>query len=86
MELYYNSHQYDRTLEAVFEGEKSAFGFFESLADDYRAKGHHMVNHSRKDKYYILKDFLDRRYPEKSEYYWELLKEEFNSREVRKIK
>ena len=86
VELYYNSHQYDRTLEAVFEGEKSAFGFFESLADDYRAKGHHMVNHSRKDKYYILKDFLDRRYPEKSEYYWELLKEEFNSREVRKIK
>ena len=86
VELYYNSHQYDRTLEAVLEGEKSAFGFFESLADDYRAKGHHMVNHSRKDKYYILKDFLDRRYPEKSEYYWELLKEEFNSREVRKIK
>lgn len=86
VELYYNSHQYDKTLEAVFEGEKSAFGFFESLADDYRAKGHHMVNHSRKDKYYILKDFLDRRYPEKSEYYWELLKEEFNSREVRKIK
>lgn len=86
VELYYNSHQYDRTLESVFEGETSAFGFFESLADDYRAKGHHMVNHSRKEKYYILKDFLDRRYPEKSEYYWELLKEEFNSREVRKIK
>ena len=86
VELYYNSHQYDRTLAAVFEGEKSAFGFFESLADDYRAKGYHMVNHSRKEKYYILKDFLDRRYPEKSEYYWELLKEEFNSREVRKIK
>ena len=86
VELYYNSHQYDKTLEAVFEGEESAFGFFESLADDYRAKGHHLVNHSRKEKYYILKDFLDRRYPEKSEYYWELLKEEFNSREVRKIK
>ena len=86
VELYYNSHQYDKTLESVFEGETSAFGFFESLADDYRAKGHHMVNHSRKEKYYILKDFLDRRYPEKSEYYWELLKEEFNSREVRKIK
>ena len=86
VELYYNSHQYDKTLEAVFEGEKSAFGFFESFADDYRAKGHHMVNHSRKEKYYILKEFLDRRYPEKSEYYWELLKEEFNSREVRKIK
>ncbi len=86
VELYYNSHQYDKTLEAVFEGEKSAFGFFESLADDYRAKGYHLMNHSRKEKYYILKDFLDRRNPEKSEYYWELLKEEFNSREVRKIK
>ena len=86
VELYYNSHQYDRTLAAVFEGETSAFGFFESLADDYRARGYHMVNHSRKEKYFILKDFLDRRYPEKSEYYWELLKEEFNSREVRKLK
>ena len=86
VELYYNSHQYDRTLTEVLEGEESAFGFFESLADDYRAKGYHLVNHSRKEKYYILKDFLDRRYPEQSEYYWELLKEEFNSREVRKIK
>ena len=86
VELYYNSHQYDKTLKEVFEGEESAFGFFENFADDYRAKGHHLVNHSRKDKYYILKDFLDRRYPEKSEYYWNILKEEFNSREVRKIR
>ena len=86
VELYYNSHQYDRTLQEVFMREKSAFEFFESFADDYRAKGYHLVNHSRKEKYYILKDFLDRRYPEQSEYYWELLKEEFNSREVRKIK
>ena len=86
VELYYNSHQYDKTLEAVLLREKSAFGFFESLADDYRFRGHHLVNHSRKDKYYILKEFLDRRYPDQSEYYWELLKEEFNSREVRKIK
>jgi len=86
VELYYNSHQYDRTLKAVLEGEESAFAFFESFADDYREKGYHLVNHSRKEKYYILKDFLDRRCPEKSEYYWSILKEEFNSREVRKIK
>ncbi len=86
VELYYNSHQYDRTLEAVFEGEASAFRFFESLGDDYREKGYHLMNHSRKEKYYILKNFLERRYPEKGEYYWNLLKEEFNSREVRKIK
>ena len=59
VELYYNSHQYDRTLKEVFREEKSAFGFFESFADDYRKNGHHMVNHSRKDKYYILKEFLD---------------------------
>ena len=86
VELYYNSHQYDRTLNAVLEEEDSAFGFFESLAEDYRAKGYHLVNHSRKEKYYILKDFLERRNPKMGEYYWELLKEEFNSREVRKIK
>lgn len=86
VELYYNSHQYDRTLQEVFMREKSAFEFFESFADDYRAKGYHLVNHSRKEKYYILKDFLERRHPEKGEYYWNILKEEFNSREVRKIK
>ena len=57
VELYYNSHQYDKTLKEVFEGEKSAFAFFESFADEYRGKGYHLVNHSRKDKYYILKDF-----------------------------
>lgn len=86
VELYYNSHQYDKTLEAVLLEEASAFRFFESLAEDYRRHGYHLVNHSRKEKYYILKDFLERRHPKKSEYYWELLKEEFNSREVRKIK
>lgn len=86
VELYYNSHQYDKTLEAVLQEEKSDFGFFESLADDYRAKGYHLMNHSRKEKYYILKDFLERRNPQKGEAYWEILKSEFNSREVRKIK
>ena len=86
VELYYNSHQYDKTLKEVFEGEESAFGFFESFADEYRGKGYHLVNHSRKEKYYILKEFLEKRYPEKGEYYWSILKEEFNAREVRKIK
>ena len=57
VELYYNSHQYDKTLEAVLTEEESAFSFFESLGDDYRAKGYHLVNHSRKEKYYILKEF-----------------------------
>ena len=86
VELYYNSHQYDKTLEEVFSEEKSPFRFFESLSEDYRQKGYHLTNHSRKEKYYILKDFLERRRPEKGARYWELLKEEFNSREVRKIK
>ena len=66
--------------------EKCAVEFFESFEDDYSENGYHLVNHSRKEKYYILKDFLERRHPEKSEYYWNILKEEFNSREVRKIK
>ena len=86
VELYYNSHQYDRTLAAALAQEPSAFGFFEAFAKEYRAKGHHLVNHSRKEKYYIFKEFLENRHPEQGDYYWELLKEEFNSREVRKIK
>lgn len=86
VELYYNSHQYDKTLEEVFKREKSAFGFFEDLAMDYRQKGLHLLNHSRKEKYYILKEFLEQRYPKEGAFFWEILKEEFNGREVRKLK
>ena len=86
VELYYNSHQYDKTLEAALSKEESAFRFFEAFGDVYRGKGHHLVNHSRKDKYYIFHEFLKERHPEEGAYYWELLKEEFNSREVRKLK
>lgn len=86
VELYYNSHQYDRTLEAALVREESAFRFFEDLAAHYHAKGYHRCNHSRKEKYYIFKEFLEARDPENGAYYWSLLREEFNSREVRKIK
>ncbi|MGN0335656.1 MAG: DUF4080 domain-containing protein [Lachnospiraceae bacterium] len=86
VELYYNSHQYDRTLAEVFRRETSAFAFFEDLSQDYRGKGLHLLNHSRKEKYYILKDFLERRYPEEGELFWNILKQEFNQREVRKIR
>lgn len=86
VELYYNSHQYDRTLEAALLEEESPFEFFEAFAHDYRSKGCHLVNHSRKEKYYIFNEFLEKRHPQKSGFYWNLLKEEFNSREVRKIK
>ena len=86
VELYYNSHQYDKTLEAALLKEESAFRFFEAFARMYRKNGHHLVNHSRKDKYFIFHEFLKERHPEMGEFYWELLKEEFNSREVRKLK
>jgi radical SAM superfamily enzyme YgiQ (UPF0313 family) len=86
VELYYNSHQYDKTLEAALLKEESAFRFFEAFAKMYRKNGHHLVNHSRKDKYFIFHEFLKERHPEMGEFYWELLKEEFNSREVRKLK
>lgn len=86
VELYYNSHQYDRTLEEVLSHEESAFRFFEDFAEEYRSKGYHLVNHSRKEKYYIFREFLEGRDPQRGSYYWSLLKEEFNSREVRKIK
>ena len=86
VELYYNSHQYDKTLEAALLKEESAFAFFEAFAASYRSKGHHLVNHSRKEKYMIFREFLENRHPGMGEFYWELLKEEFNSRDVRKLK
>ena len=57
VEIYYNSHQYDLTLQYLMYGFDTPFSFFETLADFYEAKGYGTVAHSRLRRYDILLEF-----------------------------
>ena len=73
VEIYYNSHQFGNTLEALIPAFSSAFGFFEKLADYYEQEGLNGKNHSRLQRYEILLDFIIQRFPEQEKKYRELL-------------
>lgn len=58
VETYYNSMQYIWTLQYVIPSFASAFDFYEALAGWYRKNEYHKMNHSRMEKYEILRNFL----------------------------
>lgn len=58
VEVYYNSHQFDRTLSELLKRYESPFDFFHELAVYYEDRGYHAVNHSRMARYEILREFL----------------------------
>lgn len=57
-EVYYNSHQFRRTLQQILKRYQSPFDFFHELAVYYESRGYHMVSHSRMARYEILREFL----------------------------
>ncbi|KIR02541.1 Fe-S oxidoreductase [Lachnospiraceae bacterium TWA4] len=57
-ELYYNSNQYQWTLEHVMKKEKSAFKFFEDLSIYYKEVGYEEKGSSRLMKYELFYNFL----------------------------
>lgn len=58
VEVYYNSRQYENTME-LLEGEfEDAFAMFEALRDYYEERNLYQVNHTRMARYEILVDFL----------------------------
>ena len=57
-EIYYNSHQFDRTLAEILKRKVSPFDFFHELAVYYDEKGLADVSHGRMARYEILRDFL----------------------------
>lgn len=63
-EMYYNSGQYAATLAYVVPFFASPFRFFEAFSSQYRERGYHRVNHSRMEKYEILRTFLREKLPE----------------------
>ncbi|MDO4261268.1 MAG: B12-binding domain-containing radical SAM protein [Eubacteriales bacterium] len=57
VEVYYNSRQFEKTLEALLEDWASAFDFFRKLAEHYEKAGYSQVSHSRMARYDILREF-----------------------------
>lgn len=85
VEIYYNSHQFSCTLEALLKEWPSAFTFFEALANYYEEKGFHQVQHARARRYEILLDFIrDKGAADKLEQYRELLTFDYYLREFAK--
>ncbi len=58
LEYYYNSQQFIRTLGYLEQSWGSAFGFFEELADFFRAKGYDKMKPSAARRYEVLDEFV----------------------------
>ena len=57
-EIYYNSHQFARTLETVLQAYPSPFAFFFFFAVYYDENGYARISHGRMARYEILRSFL----------------------------
>ena len=58
VEVYYNSGQFQHTLEYLVSLAKDAFTFYESLGAFYEKKGYSEISHSRMRRYEILLEYL----------------------------
>ena len=57
VEVYYNSWQFARTMEALVSEFSDAFGMYEALAAFYEKKGYQGRSHSRMERLLILREF-----------------------------
>lgn len=58
VEVYYNSRQFEKTLELLEKEFDDACAMFEKLRDYYETKGLDQINHTRISRYEILFDFV----------------------------
>lgn len=58
VEVYYNSHQFEKTLGEILKRYESPFDFFRDLALYYENREYGQVSHSRMARYEILREFL----------------------------
>ena len=58
VEVYFNSGQFQHTLEYLVPLAKDAFTFYESLGAFYEKKGYSEISHSRMRRYEILLEYL----------------------------
>lgn len=88
VEVYYNSRQYEKTLETLETEFSSMFEMYEKIWNFYEKNGLNKVQHKRAARYKILLDFiceLDHR-KKSTEYYRELLTYDYYLRENAKTR
>lgn len=61
VEVYYNSHQFECTLQEILKRYGSPFDFFHELAVYYEDRGYSRISHARMARYEILREFLERK-------------------------
>ena len=86
VENYYNSHQFDETLDALVSRFPSPFAFFERLAEFYESRREEQRKHSRVQRYELLLDFIRETFPEEEWYFRQLLTIDYYLRERAKAR
>ena len=86
VENYYNSHQFDETLDALVSRFPSPFAFFERLAEFYESRREEQRKHSRVQRYELLLEFVRERCPEKEGDFRQLLTIDYYLRERAKAR
>ena len=86
VELYYNSRQFEKTVNALIPCFTDSFSFYKALSDFYRERGYGMAASSRIVKYEVLLQFAGQYAAEKKEEVTELLVFDLYSREKVKVR
>lgn len=73
VEVYYNSRQFENTLEELENVFEDSFSMFEELSKYYEKQGLFLLNHSRIARYEILLKFVEEQDKEHIEKYRRLL-------------
>lgn len=86
VEVYYNSRQFEKTLEVLEKEFSSMFHMYEKMWEFYKRNGLHNLQHKRASRYSILLDFIQSEFGNKAEYYRELLTYDYYLRENAKTR
>lgn len=86
VENYYNSHQFDGTLEKLMPKFPSPFAFFERLAEFYEERHAEQRKHSRVQRYELLLAFAQKSFPEEEQSFRQLLTIDYYLRERAKAR
>ncbi len=81
VEIYYNSRQFERTIEELENVCESPWALYERLWDYYRKKQFQGQQHKRSARYEILLEFIGEILPEQKERFRELLIYDYYLRE-----
>ena len=85
-EVYYNSGQFEHTMEALQEEYTSAYELYRELWQYYDRRHYLEIEHKRSKRYEILLDFVREHLPERADYIQEQLVYDYYLRENAKTR